>query len=194
MKHPFVVFLFSALVAASAVYGQEFRVGSPVADFAVTQLDGAPAHFDNLKGNVTLVMFISVQCPVSNAYDDRMNALYKDYASKGVKFVVLNANRTEPAAAVQEHAQAHGFQFKVYKDENNVVADKFGATVTPETYVIDSSGVIRYHGSIDDAQNVGRVTTQRLRLALDAVLAGKEPPQTETKAFGCSIKRASKST
>lgn len=75
-----------------------------------------------------------------------------------------------------------------------MVADKFGATVTPETYVIDASGVIRYHGSIDDAQNVARVTTQRLRLALDAVLAGKEPPQTETKAFGCSIKRASKST
>ena len=60
--------------------------------------------------------------------------------------------------------------------------------------MIDSAGVIRYHGSIDDSQNLGRVTTQRLRLALDAVLAGKEPPQTETKAFGCSIKRVTKGT
>lgn len=194
MKHCLAAFLFSALVAASSLYGQEFKVGSPVAGLSATQLDGTPAHFDNLKGNVTLVMFISVQCPVSNAYDDRMNELYKDYASKGVKFIALNANRTEQAPAVQEHAREHGFQFTVYKDENNVVADKFGATVTPETYVIDASGVIRYHGSIDDAQNISRVTTQRLRLALDAVLAGKEPPQTETKAFGCSIKRASKST
>jgi protein-disulfide isomerase len=194
MKNCLAAFLFSALVAASSLYGQEFKVGSPVAGLSATQLDGTPAHFDNLKGNVTLVMFISVQCPVSNAYDDRMNELYKDYAPKGVKFIVLNANRTEPAAAVQEHAREHGFQFTVYKDENNMLADKFGATVTPETYVIDASGVIRYHGSIDDAQNVARVTTQRLRLALDAVLAGKEPPQTETKAFGCSIKRASKST
>ncbi len=194
MKHRLATFLFSAFVAASSLYAQEFKVGSPVASLSATQLDGAPAHFDNLKGNVTLVMFISVQCPVSNAYDDRMNELYKDYAAKGVKFIVLNANRTEPAAAVQEHAREHGFQFTVYKDENNVLADKFGATVTPETYVIDAAGVVRYHGSIDDAQNVARVTTQRLRLALDAVLAGKEPPQTETKAFGCSIKRASKST
>jgi peroxiredoxin len=194
MKHRLATFLFSAFVAASSLYAQEFKVGSPVASLSATQLDGAPAHFDNLKGNVTLVMFISVQCPVSNAYDDRMNELHKDYAAKGVKFIVLNANRTEPAAAVQEHAREHGFQFTVYKDENNVLADKFGATVTPETYVIDASGVVRYHGSIDDAQNVARVTTQRLRLALDAVLAGKEPPQTETKAFGCSIKRASKST
>jgi len=193
MKHYFAAFLFSALVAAAPVYGQEFRVGSTVADFSIAKPDGSPAQFSNLKGDVTLVMFISVQCPVSNAYDDRMNALYRDYA-KGVKFIVVNANRTEPAAAVQEHARQHNFQFTVYKDDNNAVADKFGATVTPETYVIDSAGMIRYHGSIDDSQNVGRVTTQRLRLALDAVLAGKEPPQTETKAFGCSIKRVTKGT
>ncbi len=192
MKTRLPVFFFSALLAASLAYGQEFKVGSPVADFSLTQLNGSPAQFSQLKGDVTLVMFISVQCPVSNAYDDRMNGLYRDYAAKGVKFVVINANRTEPASAVQEHAHQHDFQFPVYKDENNVVADKFGATVTPETYVIDSAGVIRYHGSIDDSQNVARVTTHRLVLALDAVLAGKEPPQAETKAFGCSIKRATK--
>lgn len=82
----------------------------------------------------------------------------------------------------------------MYKDENNVVADQFGATVTPETYVIDSSGTIRYHGSIDDSKNESRVTTQRLRVAIDSVLAGKEPPQLETKAFGCSIKRVRSTT
>ena len=187
---------FCALVAAAAMplLAQEFRVGSQVSDFPLTQLNGSPTQFAALKGNVTLVMFISVQCPVSNSYNDRMKALYQDYASKGVKFVVINANRTEPASAVAEHAQAHGFQFTVYKDENNLVADKFGATVTPETYVIDSTGTIRYHGSIDDSQNPSRVTSQRLRAALDAVLAGKEPSQTETKAFGCTIKRVQKTT
>ena len=194
MKYLCSAFCVGALVAALSVDAQEFKVGSPVADFAVTQPNGSPTQFSKLKGDVTLVMFISVQCPVSNAYDDRMNALYQGYASKGVKFVVINANRTESAAAVQAHAREHGFQFTVYKDENNVVADRFGATVTPETYVIDSAGLLRYHGSIDDAQNVARVTTRRLGLALDAVLAGKQPPQTETKAFGCSIKRVQKGT
>ena len=193
MKRSFSASLLAAFLAASSLYAQEFKVGSPVTDFSVTKLDGSPAQFSQLKGNVTLVMFISVQCPVSNAYDDRMTALYNDYAAKGVKFVVLNANRTEPPAAVRQHASEHAFPFSVYKDENNVVADRFGATVTPETYVIDSTGVLRYHGSIDDSQNLSRVTTQRLRMALDAVLAGKEPIQTETKAFGCSIKRAPKS-
>jgi peroxiredoxin len=193
MKRSFIRVLFCALVAAAwALFAQEFKVGSQVTDFPLTQLNGSPTAFSALKGNVTLVIFISVQCPVSNSYNDRMKALYQDYAAKGVKFIVINANRTEPAPAVAEHAQAHSFPFTVYKDENNIVADKFGATVTPETYVIDASGTIRYHGSIDDSMNPSRVTSQRLRQALDAVLAGKEPPQTETKAFGCTIKRVQK--
>ncbi len=189
MKKGLLAVLVAVFSMASVSHAQDFKVGAPVHDFALKQLDGSPVQFSALKGNVTLVMFISVQCPVSNAYDDRMNLLYQDYAPKGVRFVVINANRTEPAAAVQEHAKAHNFPFTVYKDENNVVADKFGASVTPETYVIDAIGTLRYHGSIDDSQNPSRITTQRLRLALDAVLAGKEPPQTETKAFGCTIKK-----
>jgi peroxiredoxin len=192
MKRSFARIALCALAAAIPLLAQEFRVGSQVTDFPLTQLNGSPTAFSSLKGNITLVMFISVQCPVSNSYNDRMKALYQDYAPKGVKFIVINANRTEPASAVAEHAQAHGFPFTVYKDDNNVVADKFGATVTPETYVIDANGTIRYHGSIDDSQNPSRVTSERLRQALDAVLAGKEPPQTETKAFGCTIKRVQK--
>ncbi len=184
----------ATLLTSSLICAQEFHVGSAVPDFALQQLNGSPVQFSALKGNVTLVMFISVQCPVSNSYNDRMNALYQDYAPKGVKFVVINANRTEPASAVAEHAHEHNYQFSVFKDPDNVVADRFGASVTPETYVMDSTGTMRYHGSIDDSQNPSRVTTQRLRLALDAVLAGQTPPQTETKAFGCSIKKVQKAT
>jgi peroxiredoxin len=186
--------LLTTLSAAALLIAQEFKLGSRVTDFRINQLDGSPAQFSALKGNVTVIMFISVQCPVSNSYNERMNALYRDYASKGVKFIAINANRTEPAPAVLEHAREHNFAFPVYKDENNVVADQFGATVTPETYVIDSTGTIRYHGSIDDSMNEARVTTHRLRAAIDAVLAGKEPPQLETKAFGCSIKRVRSTT
>jgi peroxiredoxin len=183
---------FLSLVAAATTLAQQVKIGSPVSDFQLTRLSGAPVQFSALKGDVTLLMFVSVQCPVSNAYNERMSALHNDYASKGVKFIVVNANRTEPASTVGEHAREHNFPFTVYKDEKNVVADAFGATVTPETYVIDSAGILRYHGSIDDSQNPTRVTARRLRAALDAVLAGQEPPQTTTKAFGCTIKRVSK--
>ena len=69
------------------------------------------------------------------------------------------------------------------------MADRFGATVTPRSLVMDATGVLRYHGYVDDSMNVSRVHTQGLRLALDAVPAGNAPPQAETKAFGCTIKR-----
>jgi peroxiredoxin len=187
--------LFVPLVlAATSLCGQDFKLGAKVGDFQIQDLDAKPVSYSALRGPVTVVTFVSTQCPISNGYNQRMNTLYSDYSSKGVKFIFLNANRSEPASSVREHAKNAGFVFPVYKDANNVVADTFGAEVTPESYVIDSAGVLRYHGAIDDSQNEARVKTRGLRLALDAVLAGKPVEITQTKAFGCSIKRARKTT
>ncbi len=182
------------MLSAGVLFAQEFKVGSKVSDFQLQDLDGKPAAFSALRGPVTVVTFISTQCPVSNGYNQRMNALFNDYSAKGVKFIFVNANQNERASEVRQHAKNAGFAFPVYKDANNVVADRFGAEVTPENYVIASSGVVRYHGSIDDSQNEARIRTRGLRLALDAVLAGKPVEIAETKAFGCSIKRARKGT
>lgn len=183
-----------ALTAAAALWGQEFRVGLKVGDFTLQDLKGGPVDFSSLKGDVTVVTFISVQCPVSNSYNDRMKAIYNDYAAKGVKFVFVNANATESAEAVAAHAAAHGFPFAVYKDAGNEAADRFGATVTPEAYVIDKTGTLRYHGSIDDSMDARKASDQRLRHALDAVLAGEPVAPAESKAFGCSIKRVKKAS
>ena len=140
-------------------------------------------------GEVTVVTFISTICPVSNGYNARMKDLYRDYAGKGVKFVFLNSNQNESAAAIQDHARQAGFEFPVHKDGGNVLADRFGAQYTPESFLLDPTGKIRYHGRIDDAQNPARVRQNSLRLALDAVLSGGEVATGETKAFGCTIKR-----
>ncbi len=187
------LFVSVAALAAAVLLGQEFKLGSKVGDFTVRETSGNRVQFSSLRGPITVVVFTSTQCPVSNSYNDRMNAIYKDYSARGIKFVFLNANRTEAPGEVERHAREH-FAFPVYKDENNVVADRFGASVTPEAFVIDREGVIRYHGSIDDSQEIRRVQTQRLRNALDAVLEGKPVPQAETKAFGCSIKRVQKAS
>ena len=128
------VFLSAGLI------GQEFRLGSPVTDFTVSNFSGAPVNFSSLRGDLTVLMFVATQCPVSNAYNDRMKAVYNEYAAKGVKFVAINSNGTEPADEVRLHAATHSFPFAVYKDVDNVVADRFGAQVTPETFVIGKSG------------------------------------------------------
>jgi hypothetical protein len=91
---------------------------------------------------------------------------------------------------VAAHAKSSGFEFTVYKDENSVVADQLGAQVTPEAFVVDAAGNVLYHGSIDDSQNTARIQFQGLRTALDSILAGKAVEKAETKAFGCTIKRA----
>ena len=179
-----------AVFATAVLFGQDFRLGSTVADFSINDVAGNPVRFSDLKGDLTVVMFVATQCPVSNAYNERMKALYSDYSTKGVKFVAINSNHTEPAAEVAEHTAKHGFPFAVYKDPNNAVADRFGAEVTPETFVIDKAGVILYHGSIDDAQNPANIKMQGLRLALDSIMAGQPVAKAETKAFGCTIKRA----
>jgi thiol-disulfide isomerase/thioredoxin len=164
-------------------------IGAPVSDFQVLDLQGASHSFNSLKGDTSVVIFIATRCPVSNAYNQRMEAHYKDYSSKGVKFLFVNANVNEPNEEVKQHGQQVGFTFPVYRDSGNV-ADLFNAQVTPETYVIDNHGTVVYHGAIDDSQNEARIRKQGLRAALDEVLAGKPVTLAETKAFGCSVKRA----
>lgn len=176
-----------------AIYGQEVAVGSRIGDFQVTDLDGKPVTVKTAHG-VTAVIFVATQCPVSNAYNERMNALYKDYSAKGVHFVFINSNRTEPAAEVRGHLVEHKLAYSVYKDPNNVVADRLNAQVTPEVYLLDASGTLRYHGSIDDSRVLERVHDKRARKALDAMLAGEPVAAPETKAFGCTIRRVGKTS
>lgn len=174
---------------APLLFAQGYRIGSHVEDFVLQDLDGNPVSSAKLRGDVTVVLFIATRCPVSNAYNQRMIELYRDYSSKGVHFVFVNSNRTEPAEEVAQHAKAQSFGFAVYKDAGNVVADKFGAQVTPEAFVIDKSGTLRYHGSIDDSIHVEQVRNQALGKALDAVLTGGTVETPETKGFGCSLQR-----
>jgi thiol-disulfide isomerase/thioredoxin len=171
-----------------------FKPGSKVDNITLRDLKGGSHKLYDLgrDGKLTVIMFIATQCPVSNAYNQRMVALDRDYAGKGVKFLAVNSNRQESVREVADHAAKNGFAFPVFKDENNVVADLFGASVTPETYVLDETWTMRYHGRIDNSQDAAKVGTSDLRNVLEVLLAGKSAPVTETKAFGCTIKRVKK--
>ena len=173
------------LLCGIAAWGQDLKLTDP---------QGQQVSIPTGTGDVTVVLFVSTICPVSNNYNTRMNDLYRDYTPKGVKFVFVNANQNESAPEIASHARQAGFAFPVYRDTDDKVADRFGAQSTPETYVIDGSGKLRYHGRIDDSQNQARVKQNSLRLAIDAVLTGGDVPTPETKAFGCTIKRARKAS
>jgi len=179
----------SILVFASLAAAGEFPIGSHLPAIAVNGL-GAPATIQTSAAKATAVIFVSAECPVSNSYNARFTALYNDYASHGVQFAFVNANATESMSEVEAHEKRVGWPFQVIKDNGSTLADRLGAEHTPEAYVFDQSGKLVYHGRVDDSMKEGGVKQRDLRAALDAVLAGRDVPSAETRAFGCSIKRA----
>ncbi len=181
--------MFAAIAAFLAMLGAPGKVES----IKATDLDGKPVEIQT-AGKTTTVIFISTQCPISNDYNERMKALYGEFSPKGVQFAFLNSNSTESPADAAEHARKHGFPFRVLKDINNVEADRFSAEFTPHVFVIGKNSEIIYRGAIDDSRPADKVTKTYLKDVLNAALAGKPLPVTETKAFGCTIKRVKKST
>jgi peroxiredoxin len=204
MKSKYAGFLFLAatlVVALAAVAGSGRpdadlpappAIGTVVDDFKLPDIGGTERTLKSVTGkNGAVMIFISVQCPVSNAYNERMQKLADDYKARGVNVVGINSNATEPVDAVKAHAGDKHFTFTILKDPGNKIADRLGATRTPEAYLIDASGKLVYHGRIDNSQNTANITSNDLREALDEMLGGKPVTKTGGVAFGCTIKRAS---
>jgi peroxiredoxin len=172
--------------------GAPVAVGSVVADFKLPDASGKEHSLASLKGRKgTVLIFVATQCPVSNAYNARMEKLAQDYRARGVNVVGINSNYSEPASVVKQHASENNLTFTILKDAGNQIADRLGARVTPEAYVLDAAGKLVYRGRIDNSRNGNSITSNDLRDALEAVLAGKAVEKAEVNAFGCSIKRVS---
>ncbi len=166
-------------------------IGATIVDFTLPDTNGKEHSLNSLKGkNGTVLIFIAVQCPISNAYNERMEKLAQDYKARGISVVGINSNSSESADAVKAHAGANKLTFVILKDNGNKIADSLGATKTPETYFLDGSNKLAYHGRIDNSRDLGQVISSELRDALDATLSGKPVAKTTAAAFGCSIKRA----
>src|SRR5262249_35483099 len=103
-----VVALAAVAALAPAASGADLQIGAPAPDFALpNSADGKVVALKDLlaKNKAVAVIFVATKCPVSNAYNDRMAALGRDYTAKGIAVVGINANKTEPAAEVAEHAK-----------------------------------------------------------------------------------------
>jgi peroxiredoxin len=182
--------LAAAPVPAGAFDANAASIGSTVADFKLPDAEGKQHSLASLRGkNGTVLIFISTQCPVSNAYDARMEKLAQDLRARGVNVVGINSNVSETPADIRAHASAKGLSFTILKDAGNRVADQLDAQVTPEAYFLDASNKLVYRGRIDNSRRGDSITSEELREAVEATLAGKPVAKSEVKAFGCSIKR-----
>jgi len=191
----FAAIALAAVLAASAsalAVGKSYGVttGQSVADFKLADADGKEHSLSSLKGEKgTVIIFISAQCPMVRAYNERIAKLAEDYRAKGVNVVGINSNVTESADDIKRHASENNFSFVVLRDKGNKVADLLGAERTPEVFFLDASNKLVYHGRIDNHKDVTLVQSNDLRDAIDATLAGKAVTKAEAAAFGCSIKR-----
>lgn len=167
-----------------------FSVGDKVSDFTIDNYDGTTYTLSNSGANYTVLIFLSTKCPFVQPYSERLNNLVKEFSSNGVTIWGINSNNTEPVDEIKTHSADHGYTFPVLKDNNNVVADMLKAERTPEVFVVRNSDMtLVYHGRIDDDKEAEKVTVNDLQNALNDLNSGKEVAVSNTKAFGCTIKR-----
>jgi peroxiredoxin len=186
----FVLSAVIAMILSAAAYSQVPTVGSSIESFSLPDTAGTTRTVKDLTGkNGAVIIFLSAQCPVVRGYVTRINQLAADYQAKGINFIGINSNATEDPDSVKSNVTEYGYKFPVLIDKGSVVADKLGATVTPEVYYVDANGTLLYHGAIDNDRLGKNITETYLKTAFDASLSGKKIQRTSVKAFGCSIAR-----
>ncbi len=185
----FVFALFAS--SACAVYGDSAKIGQKAPDWSeIVGVDDAKHSLaDFKKAQAVVLVFTCNHCPVAKAYEDRLVALQNDYKEKNVQVIAVNVNNmpADTLEPMKERAKEKKFNFPYLYDSSQKIGLAYGATKTPEAYLLDSDRKLVYHGAIDDSQDPAKIKVNHLREAIDAVLAGKEPPKAEVNAFGCGI-------
>jgi AhpC/TSA family len=156
-------------------------------------VDGRPVRVTSGESTATVVWFLGTECPMARLYVPRMSRLAADLAERNVQFVGVDSNRQDSVEEILEYARRQGVTFPVVKDSGNVLADRYGATRTPEVFLLDARLQIRYRGRIDDQYSPGaaRPSPERedLRIAVEQLLDGESISIAETEATGCLIGR-----
>src|SRR6266540_3049453 len=138
------------------------------------------------------LFFIAAECPISNRYAPEINRIVADYATRGVAFYGVHSDQDVGAEASRRHARDYGFDFPVLLDPAQTLANQTGVTLTPTAVILSPAGELLYRGRIDNRYlDFGKYRAAGvkpdLRLALDAVIAGKPVAEKYTKAIGCAL-------
>ncbi len=194
-----ILLLFTFVLSALYLSAQPIAVGTTAPDFSLTNVDGTTvslSDYANEKG--VMVIFSCNPCPYVIAYEDRMIALHNEFAPQGYPVVFINPNDAEqqPADSMEEmkkRAQDKNYPFPYLKDEDQSVYQAYGATRTPEIFLLKNNGngdfVVTYTGTIDDNyKDESAVNATYASDAVNALLTGNTPDPATTVAIGCGIK------
>ncbi len=190
--------LMAGLLAAGFAQAAEHSssVGNKIDNFTLKDFRGKAHSLSDFKDKQAVaVIFMGTECPLAKLYGPRMQELSEEFGD--VAFIGVNSNRQDSVTELDAHARIHGLKFPLLKDVGNKVADQFGATRTPEVFVLDKAGVTRYQGRIDGQYTFGagvgysqpNLDRRDLAEALTEILAGKEVSVAFTEPKGCIIGR-----
>lgn len=183
-----VVLLFSSVSEGKRV---KLEVGDDAPKWEkLAGVDGKPhSASEHKKAKAIAIVFTSTECPVANAYLQRLQKLHADYGKKGFALIAVNPNKDENLKSMKLHAKKHIIEYQYLYDESQTTAKQFGAQATPEVFLLNREWKIVYKGAIDDDMKLqGKPTHRYLRTAIDAVLAGKTPKTPTSRPMGCRIR------
>ena len=165
-----------------------------VADFSLNDHAGAKRSLAEWSDKpVLVVVFLGTECPLAKLYGQKLGAMEPEFAKRGVQFIGINSNQQDTLQELAGYGTKFGVKFPLLKDPGAKVAEQFGATRTPEAFVLDRDRVIRYQGRIDDQYGVGsardEATKTELVDAIEALLADKPVAMAATQPVGCLIGR-----
>jgi peroxiredoxin len=174
-------------------YNTAVAVGDKAPTFsglpAISSGEQTSVSLSDIKSDVVVVVFLANHCPVVKGYEDRLVEFTKDYKSKGVTVVGISVSQMneDKLPGIKDYMKDHGSNYAYAYDESQEVGKAYGAIATPSFFVLDKERTIRYMGAMDDNGTESKVTKTYVRDAVDALLAGKAPEVTETRAKGCGI-------
>lgn len=165
------------------------RLSEPVPGFSLPGVDGRIHSLDEHVNMPAAVVFSCCHCPYVIAWEDRLNEIAADYAGRATMLVVnSNDHIGDTLEDMQARAGEKSFEFPFLRDESQEVARSYGASRTPEVFVVDREHRLVYHGAPDSSYQDPGGAVPHLRHALDAALEGRTPPVLETPPVGCTIK------
>jgi len=190
-----------ALPAMAGKFNKKVNVGDKAPDFsgipATMKGEDASISLKDVKEDVVVLVFLANHCPYVVAAEDRLIDLADSYKGKSVKVIGVSvtggpARKQDDLEAIKKKVVDKGYNYVYGFDETQEIGRAYGATRTPEVFVLDKDRVIRYMGSIDDYNKPtppgsGAVNKNYTKDAIDALLAGKEVEVKETQAIGCGV-------
>jgi len=192
------IFILILLLNATLAFAGGYEVGDKATDISLKNVNGemvSLGDFSDAKG--IIVIFTCNHCPYSVKYEDRILALDAKYKDLGYPVVAINSNNAERQPEdsyplMQEKAKKKGFTFPYLYDETQEYASIYGAARTPHVFVVqkdDKDFIVKYIGAVDNnAKSEEMADVKYVENAVDALLDGKDPEVTYTKAVGCTIK------